>query len=183
MIEENTAPIASTAGLGSAVANDKTIEETKNNQDEIDGMIETEQQDTNPLNSQKPTEFVPILEGVSEEKRKILERWHNVAYGIEEEKEVKRWYRITGKQSIERLEPLLCSRFKHMGPWGAVDGKHQHQRGVEGEDTPIDLVWETTCEQTWRTRHNSAIVLNKLHNTQILEDKANLAYLQQKISR
>ena len=72
MIEENTAPIASTAGLGSAVANDKTIEETKNNQDEIDGMIETEQQDTNPLNSQKPTEFVPILEGVSEEKRKTM---------------------------------------------------------------------------------------------------------------
>ena len=94
-----------------------------------------------------------------------------------EEKEVKRWYRITGKQSIERLEPLLHSRFKHLGPWGAVDEENPR------DPVKIDLVWETTCEQTWRTRHNAATVLNRLHNTQILEDKSNLAYLQQKIPR
>ena len=99
-------------------------------------------------------------------------------------KEVKRRYRITGKQSIERLEPLLHSRFAHLGPWGAVD-EDGEGRGVEEQqlDKPVDLVWETTCERTWRKIHNGATILNKLNNTNILEDKSNLAYLQQKISR
>ena len=99
----------------------------------------------------------------------------------EQEVKVKRWYRITGKQSIERLEPLLHNRFTHLGPWGSVD--EGSQQDSDGEDKCLDLVWETTCEQTWRTRHNLATVLNRLHNTQILEDKSNLAFLQQKISR
>ena len=77
------------------------------------------------------------------------------------------YYRITGPQSIDRLEPLLLSSSSFK--WKALDSSNTQ---------PISFVWETTCEKSWRERHNSALVLNKLHNTIIIENKSNLAFLQ-----
>lgn len=42
----------------------------------------------------------------------------------------------------------------------------------------VDFVWETFCEQSWKTSHEKALVLNRLHNSNIIENKANLAFLQ-----
>ena len=79
-------------------------------------------------------------------------------------KEVK--YRITGPQSISRLEPLLAG-----------------MRGITcvpstSSTEPLDFVWETTCKAVERQQHVDATVLNRLHNSQVIEDKANLAFLQ-----
>lgn len=87
---------------------------------------------------------------------------------------IARVYRITGPQSVERLEPLLTS-FESIGPW--------HKADQAEYDLQLDFVWETTCEMTWREKHNAARILNKLHNTHILESKSNLAFLQRLISR
>ena len=42
----------------------------------------------------------------------------------------------------------------------------------------LDFVWETTCEKSCRDLHNSSGIINKLHNTHIVESKSNLAFLQ-----
>jgi hypothetical protein len=81
-------------------------------------------------------------------------------------------YRITGPQSIERLEPLVA---RLDGSWRAFEQATSNAR--------IDLVWETTCEKTMKHYHDTAIVFNKLHNCQIIESKSNLAYLQRRMKR
>ena len=81
-------------------------------------------------------------------------------------------YRITGPQSIERLEPLVA---RLDGSWRAFEQATSNAR--------IDLVWETTCEKTMKRYHDTAIVFNKLHNCQIIESKSNLAYLQRRMKR
>jgi hypothetical protein len=104
-------------------------------------------------------------------------------------------YRITGPQSIERLERLVplvipdcvsvCSgkgskEYLLRGSDEEV-GSHAKSKDKSGEAATLHFVWETACEQTWRERHNAALVLNKLHNVTILEDKSNLAFLQLRI--
>lgn len=77
-------------------------------------------------------------------------------------------YRITGKQSVERLDPLITNVVCNCSAWKKdVDVKKQ-----------LDFVWETTCEKELREYHNAAKVTNKLHNSQIIESKSSLAYLQ-----
>ncbi len=98
-------------------------------------------------------------------------------------------FRITGPQSIERLEPLVPHVFPKnksfcSGPGSKVSGEIIDGDNFSTRVPPSDLphfVWETTCEQTWREWHCKAIVLNKLHNSTILEDKANFAFLQLRI--
>lgn len=80
-----------------------------------------------------------------------------------------KFYRITGAQSIDRLEPLLTTVDAEVN-WIGV--------GSEVPSSPLDIVWETTCEKAWIGVHNSALVLNRLHNSQIFEDKSNFAFLQ-----
>lgn len=75
-------------------------------------------------------------------------------------------YRITGKQSIERLDPIILS----LVPNQSLSGCNAADR--------LDFVWETTCEKSLRAQHQSACILNKLHNSQIIESKSMLAYLQ-----
>jgi glutathione synthase/RimK-type ligase-like ATP-grasp enzyme len=79
-------------------------------------------------------------------------------------------FRITGPQSIERLEPLI--------PQVVADAVSVNPSAAEVDRQKLDFVWETTCEIAWRARHSEATVLNKLHNVVILEDKANFAFLQ-----
>ena len=85
-----------------------------------------------------------------------------------------RTYRVTGPQSIVRLDPIVKS-FLKLGHWVQA-----HDPTTECR---IDFVWETACEKCWRTRHFNALILNKLHNTAVLESKSNLAFLQQIIPR
>lgn len=76
-------------------------------------------------------------------------------------------YRVTGVAARARIPPLLTNL-------------HPLIRWVEctsPDDTPT-FVYETTCEKTFKACHNRATVLNRLHNSQILENKANLAVLQ-----
>lgn len=80
-------------------------------------------------------------------------------------------YRVTGKQSIERLVPLVadllpCSRH--------VDTGELHNTSLE----VLDFVWETTCEKELKCLHQRAIVYNKLSNSQIIESKSSFAALQ-----
>jgi hypothetical protein len=82
-------------------------------------------------------------------------------------------YRVTGKQSVERLVPLIRQIVPH-----AVDCDT-----IEECKQPIDLVWETTCEKEQRLAHQCARVTNKLHNSIIIESKSHLAYLQLLIPR
>ncbi|CAM9655530.1 unnamed protein product, partial [Ectocarpus fasciculatus] len=82
-------------------------------------------------------------------------------------------YRITGPQSIERLNPLLQLISKPHDSAAPVQW-----RWAEDSDTQLSFVWETACEKAWRDRHLQAGVLNRLNNSQVLEDKSNLAYLQ-----
>ena len=101
-------------------------------------------------------------------------------------------YRITGPQSVARLRPLLAAI---VAPMSAVEASPpllhappaQNFLPENTSSTPnhpgphspkLDFVWETTCEQTWRNAHARATVHNRLHNSCILEDKANLAFLQ-----
>lgn len=78
-------------------------------------------------------------------------------------------YRITGKQSVERLEPLLANVVKSSISWTPKSAP---------SDQILDFVWETTCEKEYRAIHNNARIINKLHNSQIIESKSSLAYLQ-----
>ena len=84
-------------------------------------------------------------------------------------------YRITGKQSVERLDPLLRSLVPNSHFCNALDLKSISERS-------LSFVWETTCEKDVRAIHQNAIVLNKLHNSQIIESKASFASLQLLIS-
>ena len=90
-------------------------------------------------------------------------------------------FRITGPQSIERLEPLVPRVVEGAVP---LDPRSVGPlKGVESSaNEKLDFVWETTCEMTMRDRHSQATVLNKLHNVVILEDKANLAFLQMRMN-
>lgn len=76
-------------------------------------------------------------------------------------------YRITGKQSVERLEPLLP----------LVHEKLRFQPISNSATNVVDFVWETYCEKSYRDLHNGAKVLNRLHNSCVLESKSNLAYI------
>ena len=87
--------------------------------------------------------------------------------------EVKNNFRITGPQSTERLLPLITT---------FVWANSVHVNQIIEDLKVLDFVWETTCEKRWRSFHTNAIILNKLHNTQILESKSNLAFLQKSIS-
>jgi hypothetical protein len=82
----------------------------------------------------------------------------------------RKFYRITGPQSIARIEPLLRQSGCNT-EWVPVD-----ETAIPSE--AIDLVWETCCEKTWKNSHCSAIIFNRLHNSQIFEDKSNFAFLQ-----
>ena len=76
-------------------------------------------------------------------------------------------YRITGPQSISRLEPLLQLEMRGVTCAPATTATER-----------LDFVWETTCQAAERQQHVEAAVLNRLHNSQVIEDKANLAFLQ-----
>eukprot|EP01041_Mallomonas_annulata_P000692 gene692-1322_t len=79
-------------------------------------------------------------------------------------------YRITGAQAIERIDPLVLN-FHNGYNWNHVEDCDTVEQ--------IDFVWETTCESKWRKQHNEATICNRLHNSQVLEDKSNFAFLQQ----
>jgi hypothetical protein len=81
------------------------------------------------------------------------------------------FYRITGAQTIVRIEPLLK-------PLLCCDW-----RLVNDSFTSVHFVWETSCKIIERVQHLESAILNKLHNSFIIEDKSNLAYLQLIISR
>ena len=87
-------------------------------------------------------------------------------------------YRITGPQSIERLDPLVTQVLVGAIRADEVDKTAPSVSAEEAVQRPLDFVWETACEQTWRARHSEARILNRLHNTIIIEDKSNLAFLQ-----
>lgn len=76
------------------------------------------------------------------------------------------FYRITGAQTIERIEPLLK-------PLLCCDW-----RLVNDSVSSVHFVWETSCKIIERVQHLESAILNKLHNSFIIEDKSNLAYLQ-----
>jgi hypothetical protein len=75
-------------------------------------------------------------------------------------------YRITGPQSIERLDPLLK----------LTEGLNWTR--ANGSTSSLHFVWETSCKKTEKNQHAEAVVYNRLHNSQIIEDKSNLAFLQ-----
>lgn len=69
-----------------------------------------------------------------------------------------RTYRITGPQSVDRLTPLLMN----------ADSSTVWRPHVSFDDCKaIDFVWETTCEKMWRDKHESSIIFNRLHNSQV----------------
>ena len=96
-------------------------------------------------------------------------------------------YRITGKQSVERLTPLLADLVPGCKWRAVVLGESLPAATTSNEEEDrghaVELVWETTCEADMRQTHAGARVWNKLHNNQILEDKSNLALLQQRMTR
>lgn len=63
--------------------------------------------------------------------------------------------------SLPLRRPLLQSHHQHQ--------LHQYQ---------LQFVWETSCKISERSQHSQSTILNKLHNSQIIENKSNLAYLQ-----
>lgn len=86
-------------------------------------------------------------------------------------------FRVTGPQSIDRLEPLVPQVVPGAVSVCSRDGRSGELMQSTGAEK-LDFVWETACEVAWRARHSEATVLNKLHNVVILEDKANLAFVQ-----
>ena len=76
------------------------------------------------------------------------------------------FFKITGPQSIERLQPLLKST-KDLQWRIAIDSK-----------SDLHFVWETSCKISERDQHLNSQIHNRLHNSQIIEDKSNLAFLQ-----
>ena len=85
-------------------------------------------------------------------------------------------YIVNGTAAIKRIVPLLQER-ERLG----LDFV-PFQSGEEDSSGPIGLVWETTCSKSYRRLHSSAIVLNRLHNSQVLENKASLAVLQTRLT-
>jgi hypothetical protein len=74
-------------------------------------------------------------------------------------------YRVTGLQSEERLDPLIQSMtFDNNNTISFVKINSVHDISQSGI---IDFVWETFSEKNWRHFHNTARVLNRLHNTQV----------------
>ena len=88
------------------------------------------------------------------------------------------YYRVTGKQSIERIKPLLQTLDKQLK---VVFIDIDDIVLGNSDDIRLDFVWETTCEKAFRAAHNNALVLNKLHNSQVIESKSSLAFLQLKM--
>jgi hypothetical protein len=82
-------------------------------------------------------------------------------------------YRITGPQSIERLEPLLHTisgtKDEDTGnPSGSTVGWVAAEAEIIFSDRiSLDFVWETTCERAWKEAHLRARVLNRLHNSAV----------------
>ena len=76
------------------------------------------------------------------------------------------FFKITGPQSIERLQPLLKST------------KDLQWIMSIGSNSCLHFVWETSCKISERDQHLSSQIHNRLHNSQIIEDKSNLAFLQ-----
>jgi hypothetical protein len=93
-------------------------------------------------------------------------------------------YRITGKQSIERLQPLIENfrnewlkpvSFCEFNPSGDYDTASNSTVKLP---SALEFVWETTCEKNWKSAHSNAAIINRLNHTTIIESKSNLAYLQ-----
>lgn len=80
-------------------------------------------------------------------------------------------YRITGQQSIKRIEPLLKTQL--CCDWQLANDSI----------SSVHFVWETSCKIIERVQHLESVILNKLHNSFIIEDKSNLAYLQLIVSK
>jgi hypothetical protein len=57
---------------------------------------------------------------------------------------------------------------------------HRYSSSSSSSSLPfmLDFVWETTCEKSFKYYHKHSSVINKLHNSSIIESKACLAYLQ-----
>jgi hypothetical protein len=99
------------------------------------------------------------------------------------------YYRITGKQSVERLVPLfekLATKELNFIPVGTdPDYRYSKENCIAiireyfGQQ-PL-VIWETTCEKELKEFHDSGFVRNKLLNSQVLESKSNFAFLQQTI--
>jgi hypothetical protein len=68
-------------------------------------------------------------------------------------------YRITGPHSVARLEALVhqCGEFVICTDPDV------------SSSSPMDFVWETYCERVWKESHDAAHVLNRLHNTQVMQ--------------
>lgn len=79
-------------------------------------------------------------------------------------------YRITGPHSIARLEPLV-HQFGDFVLYTDTDLDTDIDRGTD-KTTQVDFVWETTCEKVWKKKHDSARVINRLHNTQVDSDES-----------
>lgn len=76
------------------------------------------------------------------------------------------FFKITGPQSIERIQPLLKT-VKDLQWKSEIDSSSN-----------LHFVWETSCKISERDQHSSSQIHNRLHNSQIIEDKSNLAFLQ-----
>lgn len=79
-------------------------------------------------------------------------------------------YRITGKQSVERLVPLVTALIP--------TAQNVDVQYLKNDSTKLDFVWETTCEKDLKSVHHGAKIYNKLNNSQIIESKASFAALQ-----
>lgn len=93
-------------------------------------------------------------------------------------------YRITGKQSVERLEPLLKSwiALYYRDRATHIDSKeHSLTICIDSNASQVAFIWETSSETDWKAIHDDAIVLSRLHNSIVIENKANLAFLQIKV--
>jgi hypothetical protein len=97
-------------------------------------------------------------------------------------------YRITGPQSIERLNPLIqllgadattiattittdtattTTTTAITTTTAATAHTPVLWRWAGEADQRLCLVWETACERAWRDRHLQARVLNRLNNSQV----------------
>lgn len=102
-------------------------------------------------------------------------------------------YRITGKQSVERLDPLFQAlndssvaraakvTFQSVAtyPDNNLLPADETRRILEQSNQlqPL-LLRETTCEKELKPLHQRAVIRNKLLNNTVLESKANFAFLQ-----
>lgn len=91
-------------------------------------------------------------------------------------------YRITGPQSIQRIEPLL----KQLGRKLNIDFQainnlqdmsiNQDETGcvgsevieIERDDLKFYFVWETFCEKEWKIFHTNSCLLNRLSNSMVM---------------